>query len=269
MPTRFGKPCRACFNESSNITARHALMASTIFFDASSTVSPCDMHPGISKHSATIRPSSPFLRATFRITPGIFSVFFIVVAPSRKRVDYMLLLFVAISTARSGDDCVGIIPNSIIYPQTSRLSIAHSVGDSQETYEQCPSLVSVVPKNAKNAQRGRNRRGIIPLLIGAHGPFGVAMPWRSSLRKSFAMRSCKKCVRKCPRRCALFPSRADSPAAAGFAALFKGKFLGRHGSDHSAGGCVACSKLASRLALQRQYSVSRTLPQGPSASVRC
>src|SRR5438105_11037824 len=42
----------------------------------------------------------------------------------------------------------------------------------------------------------------------------------------------------------------QTPAAAGFAALFRGKFLGRRGSDHSAGGCVPCSKLASRLALR-------------------
>src|SRR5437660_2242481 len=71
-----------------------------------------------------------------------------------------------------------------------------------------------------------------------------------------------------PPRVEPFVPAGQAPAAAGFAALFRGKFLGRRGSDHSAGGCVPCSKLASRLALQRRYSVSRTLSQGPSASVR-
>ena len=56
-----------------------------------------------------------------------------------------------------------------------------------------------VPRNAKNTQRGRNRRGIILLLVGFPGPWGVMLCCGvRPVRKSFAMRSYKKYARKRP-----------------------------------------------------------------------
>ena len=45
----------------------HAVIASFIFPNASSSSFPCDTHPGIAGHSATIQPSSAFSRITWNI----------------------------------------------------------------------------------------------------------------------------------------------------------------------------------------------------------
>src|SRR5437879_2606031 len=54
-----------------------------------------------------------------------------------------------------------------------------------------------MPKNAKNTQASRNRRGTMPFLMEAQGPWRFNVLVRVHFRNSFRIRSYKKCARKC------------------------------------------------------------------------